>query len=42
MVSTTSERIWFKQLLKELKLGEINQMKLICANQVVVEIFFFS
>jgi len=35
MASATCELIWFKQLLKELKFGEVTKMTLICDNQAV-------
>jgi len=38
MASATCELVWLKQLLKELQFGHVNQMKLICDNQVALHI----
>ncbi|XP_070037129.1 uncharacterized protein [Nicotiana tomentosiformis] len=38
MAMATCELVWVKQLLKELKLGEINKMKLVCDNQAALHI----
>jgi len=38
MASTTCELVWLKQLLKELKFEDVNQMTLICDNQVALHI----
>ena len=38
MATSTCELIWLKQLLRELKFGEINQMELVCDNQVALHI----
>ena len=38
MALATCELIWLKQLLKELKFGEVTQMTLICDNQVALHI----
>nr|KYP52070.1 Copia protein [Cajanus cajan] len=38
MASATCELIWLKQLLKELRFGEVTQMTLICDNQAALHI----
>nr|KYP52594.1 Copia protein [Cajanus cajan] len=38
MASATCELIWLKQLLKELRFGEVSQMTLICDNQAALHI----
>ena len=38
MASATCELIWLKQLLKELRFGEVMQMTLICDNQAALHI----
>jgi len=38
MAFATCEFIWLKQLLQELKNGEVTQMKLICDNQAALHI----
>ncbi|XP_075078030.1 secreted RxLR effector protein 161-like [Nicotiana tabacum] len=38
MAMATCELVWTKQLLKELKFGEISRMELVCDNQVALHI----
>jgi len=38
MATTTCELVWIKQLLQELKLCEVKQMKLYCDNQAALHI----
>jgi len=38
MALATCELVWLKQLLKELQFGDVNQMTLICDNQVALHI----
>ncbi|XP_073227016.1 uncharacterized protein [Cicer arietinum] len=38
VAATACELTWLKQLLKQLKLGDVNVMKLICDNQVALHI----
>ena len=38
MTTTTCELVWLKQLLEELKFGKIDQMELVCDNQVALHI----
>jgi len=40
IASAACELVWLKQLLKELQFGDINQMTLICDNQVALYISF--
>ena len=38
MATATCELVWLKQLLRELKFGKIDQMKLVCDNQAALHI----
>lgn len=38
MAITTRELVWIKQLFKELKFCDIQQMKLICDNQATIHV----
>lgn len=38
MAAATCELIWIKQLLRELKFGEVDQMELVCDNQAALHI----
>ena len=38
MAMATCELVWVKQLLKELKFGEISKMELVCDNQAALHI----
>ena len=38
MAMATCELVWTKQLLKELKFGEISRMELVCDNQAAIHI----
>ena len=40
MALATSELIWLKQLLQELRLGNDGQMTLVCDNQATLHIAF--
>lgn len=36
MAATTYELVWFKQLLREIRFGEIDHMELVCYNLVAL------